>query len=99
MRAWIIALVVVLAACSSSKSSQPGTGNVTSTTSAAAASGLPDPCKALTDGEIKAALGSSPAPTPFDLGKAGGPQYRGCIWGVLTNDTGVVGVQISKPSG
>jgi hypothetical protein len=62
-------------------------------------SSLPDACELLADSDVEAVLGSAPEGKAADRSGSGGggPQVRGCMWGELSDESGLLAVQIATP--
>jgi hypothetical protein len=79
---------------------EDGGGTETTVPDDASSSDLPsDACALLHADDVEAVLGVAAVAKPSDRSGSGGggPQVKGCQWGEVAADSGVVAVQISKP--
>jgi hypothetical protein len=99
-----VLVIAALGACGddsddSGASNTRSGSNTTSPADPGATSGLPDPCTLLDERAVEAALGSVKPGEPATAGGSAPAQYRGCTWGVISDDGGLLAIQISQASG
>ncbi len=95
----IVAAAAIAAGRGSASASVPANtsgGAQTAAPKAETAASLPDPCALLSPSDVQLLIGNAkPANPGASQTAAGGPQFRSCTWGDLTDPAGLVSVMVS----